>query len=267
MNRISSSSNLPWLRNRIAVMEVFGNITSSSRVAQQVRILHALREDKRVRAVVLDIDSPGGSAALSDHLHRALASVDERKPVIAHVRNVALSGGYLVICAARRIVALPTATIGSIGVIIAKPIVRDLMSRMGVQMYVSRVGEHKDMLQPWREPTPEEEQKLADLRDEIYEWFIATVSRTRGLEEDRVRSYATGEIFTAARGIDMGLVDELGDMDTALDMASEMGRVPRVLAYVRPRRPLFERLLAPVGSAMADRVLAAVEARLRFRVE
>jgi protease-4 len=261
------AQKLPWLRNRIAVFELHGAIAGGSRVAQQVRLLHALREDQRIRGVVLDIDSPGGSAALSDHLHRAVRSLADRKPVIAHVRSAALSGGYLVACAATRIVALPTAMVGSIGVIIARPIVHDLLERIGVQMYVSRVGENKDMLQPWREPTPEEDRKLAGLRDEYYDWFIDTVATRRNLEPSRVRELATGEIFTANRGHALGLVDDLGDIDTALDMVSELAKVPRVVTYARLRRPFLERLLSPVGSAAADRLLGEIEARLQVRAE
>lgn len=261
------AQKLPWLRNRIAVFEMYGPIAGGGRVAQQVRLLHSLREDKRIRGVVLDIDSPGGSAALSDHLHRAVLSLADRKPVIAHVRSAALSGGYMTACAATRIVALPTAMVGSIGVIIARPILRDLMERIGVQMYVSRVGENKDMLQPWREPTPEEDRKLADLRDEYYDWFIDTVAARRNLDPARVRELATGEIFTAARGHTLGLVDDLGDIDTALDMVSEMAKTPRVVTYARLRKPFLERVLSPVGSAAADRVLTEIESRLQVRAE
>ncbi|HXG35334.1 MAG TPA: signal peptide peptidase SppA [Dehalococcoidia bacterium] len=267
METLKIPSEFPWRRNRIAVLEVYGPITSGARVAQQVRIIHALREDQRVKGVVVDVDSPGGSAALSDHLHHAIKSLAGRKPVIAHVRNLGLSGGYLVACAAQKIVALPTAMVGSIGVIISRPIIKDAMQRLGVQMYVSRMGEHKDMMQPWREPTVVEERKLDSLRDEFYQWFIDSVAQSRGLDASKVREMATGELFTAAKGVEMGLVDQLGDMDTALDMMTEIARVPRNVTYARPRRPLLERALSPIGAAVANRLVTEIESRLQVRAE
>ncbi|MCS7276833.1 MAG: signal peptide peptidase SppA [Dehalococcoidia bacterium] len=251
---------------RIALVEVHGAIMQGARVAETVRLLRGLEENARIRAVVLDVDSPGGSAALSDLLHRAVLRLGRSKPVVAHVRSQALSGGYIVACAARRIVAPPTALVGSIGVIIARPVVRDLLERMGVKMFVSRVGEHKDMMQPWREPTPEEAEKIAALRDEYYQWFISLVAERRGLPEETVRSYATGEFFTAAKARQLGLVDELGDLETALDMASEMGRAPRQVVYVRPRRALLERLMAPVGRSLAEALVRELDARLGLQV-
>ena len=249
------------------MVEIHGPIMSGARTAEQVRLLQSVAEDRRVRAIVVDVDSPGGSAALSDHLHRAIAKADGQKPVVAHIRSTALSGGYLTSCAARRIVALPTALVGSIGVIIARPVVRELLDKLGIKMFVTRVGKYKDMMQPWREPTEEEVRKLDELRDEYYEWFIRQVANARKLEVERVRQYATGEFFTAAKAQKMGLIDDLGDMDTALDMASEMGKVPRQVAYVRPRRALLERLLSPVGTAIVRQVVTDLESRLATRVE
>lgn len=263
----SSAFTLPWMKERIVVLDIHGSITSGARVAEQVRLLRSMAEDQRVRAVVVDVDSPGGSAALSEHLQRAVTRLAEKKPVVAHIRNLGLSGGYLVSCGARKVVALPTAMVGSIGVIIARPVVRELLDKIGVQMFVTRVGKHKDMMQPWREPTQEEEQKLDSLRDEYYEWFIKTVAETRDLKPETVREYATGEFFTATKAKEMGLIDELGDMDTALDMASEMGRVPREVSYVRPRRALLERLLSPMSATLVRQVVAEMEARLATRVE
>jgi len=215
----------------------------------------------------MDIDSPGGSATLAEQLHRAVARLNRTKPVVAYVSNVALSGGYLVACAARRIVAPPTALVGSIGVIIARPVVRELLERVGIRIFVSRAGEHKDMMQPWRDVTPEEEEKLAALRDEYYQWFIQRVAQARSLPVEQVRTYATGEFFTAARAHEMGLVDDLGDLEMALDMACEMGRTPREILTVRPRRPLLERLLSPAGSALAEVLFRELESRLHLRVE
>jgi protease-4 len=266
MNQFPSLT-LPWQLPRIGVVEVFGVLGTTIRGAEYGRMLTALRDDPRVRAVVVDVDSPGGSASTSEHLHRAVAKVAARKPVIAFVRGSGLSGGYLVACAATRIVAIPTAVVGSIGVISIRPVVVELLQRLGVKVFVTKSGAFKDMFQPFREPTDEEQHMVQGLMNEYYDWFVEAVTRSRGLDQDKVRSLATGELFSARKAKDLGLVDELGDLDMALDMATELGRVPRRLAYLRPRRPILERLLGRTAQALVQEAAAEIEGRLYTRIE
>lgn len=257
----------PWSAPRIAVLEITGAIGVQVRGPEMVRTIKALADDRRVRAVVVEIDSPGGSASVSDAIYASLRRLSTRKPTVAFVMNGALSGGYLIACGASKIVALPTSLVGSIGVIFMRPVVQELMQKVGVKMVMTHKGTLKGMFQPWREPTPEEQQKVEALTDEYYDWFVKTVAESRGLDLETVRKYATGEMYSAARAKEMGLVDELGDMEMALDMASEMGRAPRRLQYVRPRRPLLERLLARGGASVASALVAEAEARLLPRIE
>ena len=258
---------LPWQAPRIAVLEISGQIGMQVRGAEMVRTIKGLADDARVRAVVVEIDSPGGSASVSDAIHRALGRLSKKKPTVAFVMSGALSGGYLIACAAQKIVALPTALVGSIGVIFMRPVVQELMERIGVRMVMTHEGHLKGMFLPWREPTAEEQQKVEALTQEYYGWFVDAVSRSRKLPEEVVRGYATGEMYSARTAKEMGLIDELGDLDTALDLAAAMGRAPRRLQYVRPRRPLLERLLARSGGALAQALLAEAEARLYPRIE
>ena len=258
---------LPWIAPRIAVLEISGPIGVQVRGPEMVRTIRGLTEDPRVRAVVVEVDSPGGSAPVSDAIHRALRRLAARKPTVAFIGSSGLSGGYLVACGASKIVALPTALVGSIGVIFMRPVVQELMAKVGVKMVMTHQGHLKAMFQPWREPTAEELQKVEALTGEYYQWFVDSVAKARGLDPEVVRGYATGEMFSAVRGKEMGLIDELGDMETALDIASELGRTPRRLQYVRPRRPLLERLLARGGSALAGALLAETESRLYPRIE
>jgi protease-4 len=234
---------------------------------EYVRTLSALARDPRIRSVVLDIDSPGGAASVADSIHRALRHLSARKPTVAFIRGAGLSGGYLAACGATKIVALPTALVGSIGVIMVRPVVQELMQRVGVKMVVTKEGRLKDMFQPFREPTDEEQEKVQALMEEVYGWFVDAVATSRNLEPAVVREYATGEMFTARRGKEIGLIDELGDWETALDMASELGRVPRRLQYVRPRRPLLERVLARGGASVAASLAAEIESRLAPRLD
>ncbi len=261
------TARLPWTAPRIAILEISGTIGMTVRGPEMVRTINSLANDARVRAVVVEVDSPGGSAPVSDAIYRSLRKLSARKPTLAFVLGSGLSGGYLIACGASKIIALPTSLVGSIGVIFMRPVVQELMERLGVRMEMTHQGRLKGMFQPWREPTAEEKEKVQALTDEYYRWFIDTVATARGLEPETVLGYATGEMFTALRAKEMGLIDELGDLDMALDMACELGRVPRRLQYVRPRRPLLERLLSRSGSSTAQNLLAEAEAWLHPRME
>lgn len=267
MNWLPRQVEGPWNAPRIAVLEIAGAIGVQVRGPEIVRTIKGLADDRRVRAVVVEVDSPGGSAAVSDAIFASLRRLSSRKPTIAFVMSGALSGGYLAACGASKIVAQPTALIGSIGVIFIRPVVQELLDKVGVRVVMTHKGALKGMFQPWREPSPEEQKKVEALTDEFYDWFVKAVAEARGLPLEVVRRYATGEMFTAAKAKEIGLVDELGDMEMALDMASEMGRVPRRLQWVRPRRPLLERLFARGGASVAGALIAEAEARLAPRID
>ena len=170
---LPSRADLPWNAPRIAVLEITGAIGAQVRGPEMVRAIRALAEDRRVRAVVVEIDSPGGSASTSPTRSTApSASSPTRKPVIAYVMNAGLSGGYLIACATHKIVALPTALVGSIGVIFMRPVVQELMEKVGVRMVMTHEGHLKGMFQPWREPSEEELKKVESLTDQYYDWFV-----------------------------------------------------------------------------------------------
>ncbi len=254
-------------RARIATLEVFGTIGGAVQPSTYVPLIDAVRRSRRVRGLLLDIDSPGGAAAASAELHAAVRRFAETKPVVAYIRGTGASGAYYIATAANRIVAMPDAFVGSIGVIAVRPIVAELLRRIGVEVAVQKSGRLKDMLQPWRAPTPEEEEKLQALLDEVYEGFVGAVARGRGLGEEQVRELATGEVFTARRAAGLGLVDQLGDMETALDVASELAGVPRrAPIQIRPRRPFLRRVLAGPNEDLAARLADEVESRLWGRV-
>lgn len=257
----------PWKAPRIAVLEISGTIGMQVRGPEMVRTIRALADDSRIRGVVVEIDSGGGSAPTSDAIHSELRRLAARKPTIAFVMNGALSGGYLLAAGARKIVAVQTALVGSIGVIVMRPVVQELMEKVGVKMQMTHRGDLKAMFQPFREPSKDEQGRIDALVDEYYDWFVDTIAKSRNLDPAKVREYATGEVFTGRTAKEMGLVDEIGDLDTAIDMVCEMARMPRRIQYVRPRRPLLERLMARGGASVASAMLAEADRRLQTRVE
>ena len=266
---VMQSLEMPWTKPRIAVLEISGAIGPQVKGPEMVRTIKSLREDDRVQAVVVEIDSPGGSAPVSDMIYRALQRLGKKKPVVSFVGTGALSGGYLIACATQKIVAMPTSLVGSIGVIFTRPVIEELMQKVGVKMVVTHEGKLKSMFQPWREPTPEETAKVQALTEEYYEWFVNAVATSRNMTTAAVTEIATGEMYSAGKGKELGLVDELGDFERATDLAKELANVvetPR-LQWVRPRRPLLERVLARGGASMMAAAFAEFEARITPRID
>ena len=245
-------------RSGVAVVEIHGVIGSHVRVPEYSRIFDAVARNKRHRALLLDIDSPGGSATGSEVLYRSIQRVAEEKPVYAYVRGLGASGGYYLACAASRVYALPTALVGSIGVIYLRPVLEQLLSKVGVEFSVYKSGEFKDMTGFWRSPTDQESAKFQELINEIYDNFVAVVAGGRSLEETAVREIATGEVMTAQKGISLGLVDQIGDFKDTLAAVAEAGNCRPLPRWLRPGRSLSQRLLgrSGIGQQSGGNILA-----------
>ena len=236
-------------RAGVAVVDIHGAIGPKIRISTYERLFDSIASSKRYRALLLDIDSPGGSAFGSEVLYYSLLRVAAQKPVVAYVRGIGASGAYYLCCAASKVIALPSALVGSIGVIYLRPIMEQLLGKVGVEFSVFKAGRLKDMSGFWRSPTQEEEGKFQDLLTEIYDNFVAVVASGRSMEDAKVRELATGEIFTAKTGLDLGLVDELGSFHHAVEAAAKLADVPRLRPrWVTPRRPFSERLMGRFGS-------------------
>ncbi|MBI4338957.1 MAG: signal peptide peptidase SppA [Chloroflexi bacterium] len=253
---------MPGLLRRkpaIGVIELHGTIGAGIRPGPYYQLLDRVERSPRIGVVLLDIDSPGGSVTGSEDLYLKVGRIAAKKPVVAFVRGAGASGAYLVACAATRIVALPSALVGSVGVISLRPMLAQLMERLGVGVSVNKSGPLKDMGAFYRPSTGEEETKLQGLVDELYGTFLERVATGRKMPVDQVRQYATGEVFTGARGVTLGLVDETGDFDAALDAAASLGNVPRRALYLRPPRPFRMRLLGRFASWAAEGLLEEAE--------
>lgn len=235
----------------VAVVELHGVIGSQLRDAAYARIFENIAASKRYRALLLDIDSPGGSASASETLHRSIQRVAEVKPVVAYGRAMAASGGYYLCCAAHQVITGPTAMVGSIGVIFLRPVLEQLLGRFGVEFFVFKGGKFKDMTGFWRGPTGEESERMQALIDEIYANFIAVVAQGRGLEEEQVRELATGEIMTGRRALEAGLVDRLGDFTDALHTAAALGQTRPRPRWLQPRRSFSQKLMGRTAAQSA----------------
>jgi len=247
---------------RIAIVRLYGPIADGPRSADWVETVRRLATHRAVPAVVLDIDSPGGSAAASDYLFLALKRLADRKPLVAHVRGVGASGSYLAAMAAHKIVVAPSSIVGSIGVISAGPRVPALLDRIGVRVEEHRAGRLKGMGAPWREDTDEERATEQRLVDAFYDRFVDRVAEGRHLERDRVVELATGEVWLGSRAVELGLADALGDIDDAIAAAAELAGVPAEASPVRLPRPLLMRLVDRFAIGLTASVADELETRL-----
>jgi protease-4 len=234
-------------RSSVAIVEIHGVIGNHVKIPEFSRLIDSVAGNQRLKALLLDIDSPGGSATGSEVLYRAIQRVAEEKPVYAYVRGMGASGGYYLACAASKVYALPTALVGSIGVIYLRPVLEQLLSKVGVDFSVYKSGEFKDMTGFWRSPTDRESEKFQELINEIFDNFVTVVAEGRSLDEAKVREIATGEIMTAQKGISQGLVDEIGDFKDALEAAAEAGGCKPTPRWIRPSRSLSQRIFARSG--------------------
>lgn len=258
-----------FLPPRVAVVEMHGVIGPRVRPYDFTQLLRQIAGNARYRAVVLDIDSPGGSAHASEDIYLAARKLAAKKPLVAAVRGVGASGSYMIACAAERIFAIPTAVIGSIGVISARPMVEELLEKVGVEMIVAKSGRYKDAGSFFRPPTAEERAREQDLIEAVHERFKEIVAEGRpGLDAEQVQALATGEIHLGLKAKALGLIDEIGDLDDAVDWVADRAGIEAKTVRLQPKRSLVQMALSRGASALADRIaLAAVEAMLATAAE
>ncbi len=213
---------------------LFGSASSSSLTMAD---LERAEKDRSLKAVVLRIDSPGGSASASQELYdQVLRLKKSGKTVVASFGDMAASGGYFVGAAADKIVAVPSTVTGSIGVISTVPNLEELYKMIGYKERVFKSGPHKDMLSPSRPLTTEEEEIMQELIDETYDQFVIAVANGRGLPQEKVRQLADGRIYTGSQAKEIGLVDELGGKREAIELATKLAGIkgePEVVEYRR----------------------------------
>jgi len=213
-----------------------------ARVPMLVRIREELTKaakDRDVRALVLRINTPGGTVTASDIIYREVMLFREetRVPVIAALMDVAASGGYYIALSADRIVAHPTTVTGSIGTIMVTANVEGLLGKIGVATNTFKSAEHKDMGSPFRTLTPEERAIFQSVIDELQRQFVAKVIERRRLPEAEARELADGRIYTAPQALDKRLVDAIGYMPDAIAAARSAAGLDeaKVIVYKRPR--------------------------------
>lgn len=244
----------PVQRKEITVVELEGQIFDSQ---EFVRDLEKLREAEEVKAVVVRINSPGGLVSPSQEIYSSLVKLREKKKVVASMGSVAASGGYYVACGAEKIVANGGSITGSIGVRIDHVNMEQLIALMRVEPQVLTSGPYKDVGSPLRPLRPDEEKLLRDIIADLYGQFRETVARERDLEGDALADVTDGRVFTGQEALAVGLIDQIGTLEDAIDLAAELAGIegkPDV-AYPREDRPSWLRFIVDEATQQFVRVL------------
>ena len=247
--------------DKIAVISLSGTITTgdssllsgSTINPQLVRdYLTRAEKDTAVKAIVLHIESPGGEIAPCQEILWEIEKVGEAKTIVVSMGGMAASGGYYISTKADKIVALPTTMTGSIGVISQVTNIEGLLDKLGIQIEIFKGGKYKDMYSGFREMTPEEKEIVQQMIDEYYESFVDVVAEGRGLSREEVRNLATGQIYTGTEAKKLGLVDELGDLNTAIDLAAGLAGIEApIVDYYQPPALTLWSLLGFVNAIQA----------------
>ena len=274
---------------RIAVIYASGEIGSGSSQNSPsgdqsigsdtvAKALNDAAADKTIKAIVLRVDSPGGSGLASDIIWRAVETANQKKPVVVSMSDVAASGGYYISASARKIIAQPSTITGSIGVLAGKPVMRGFYDWLGISnQYVMR-GKTAGMFRETEKFSDEERVKFEEwIKTTYYRDFVPKVAKGRGKDAQYVDSVAQGRVWTGGQAKDKGLVDEFGGLDRAIDVAKQLANIPAdkgVERVILPYPTTFLQQLLSGGGENANTeiekqraVLAAMpeDARRAFR--
>ncbi|MBA3296168.1 MAG: signal peptide peptidase SppA [Acidobacteria bacterium] len=258
---------------RIAVIYVVGVITSGSSnydstSGQSVGsdtmadILRKARADDSIKAIILRVDSPGGSAIASDVIWREVMLTRQTKPVIASMSDVAASGGYYISMPAHSIVAQPATLTGSIGVVLVKFAIGGTLQKLGMNMERVTSGRYADMYAPDKVFTKEERAKVLEQMQATYDAFVEKAAAGRHTTPERIDAIGQGRVWTGAQGKQIGLVDELGGLDRAIVIAKQQAKIDassEVELVIYPqRKSFFELVESPFGASGGSGMLGAL---------
>jgi protease-4 len=202
----------------VGVLQIEGTIDDSRGVLGELK---RFKEAPWIKAIVVRIDSPGGAVAPTQEIFDEIQKTQKRKPLIASLGGMATSGGYYIASACEKIVANPGTLTGSIGVIMQLGNVEELMKKVGVKGYNIKSGANKDIGSPFQPLSQEGREILQNLVDNVHGQFVSAVAQGRGMNEAQVRKLADGRVYSGAQAKELGLVDEFGTLDDAIEAAAK----------------------------------------------
>ena len=251
IGRSAGTSSRFAFGDKIAIVEIRGVIAQSSGIIDEI---HQYLEDDGVKAIILRIDSPGGGVGPSQEIHREILKGKVKKRIVTSMGSVAASGGYYIACASDLIVANPGTITGSIGVLMEFTNIEELFKKIGIKGVVLKSGEHKDIGSPFREMTPEEKRIIQEVIDNVHQQFIKGVGEGRKLDRSKVTQIADGRILTGEQAKELGLVDQIGNLDDAIDATAKLVGIdgkPDIL-YPKRKFSIWELLIRETVSAVLE---------------
>jgi protease-4 len=255
---------------RIGIVELKGEIGAGIRgsvdALEQLKIIKRYMDDADMKAVVVRIDSPGGAVAPSQEIYDELRKLADKKVVVCSMGNLAASGGFYIAMACPHILAEPGTLTGSIGVITQFANVKGLAERFDIKVETLKSGKLKDAGNPFRDMTPEDRVYWQALIDQVYLQFLSAVVEGRDIPEAEVRKIADGRVLTGQQAQELGLIDELGNFNDAVDAAKEKAGLtgePRLVYPPDERSRLFEDLMGGAVHSLADAVRSEVHHEAR----
>ena len=234
-----------------------GGVVGSNTLIEYIR---QARHDGSVRAIVLRIDSPGGSVTASDAIWRELMIArNERadRPIVASMSDLAASGGYYIATPAQVIVAQPSTLTGSIGIFGGKFVTGGIYEKLGAHIEATSIGKHAEMESPARPYSPEEVRKLQEQLQAFYDQFVEKVATSRHSTPEKIDALAQGRVWTGRQAKQNGLVDTLGGLDSAIAVAKERAKIPvdsQVELVVYPPRKSFLGILEDQFGGSGDQM-------------
>ncbi|MEW6067248.1 MAG: signal peptide peptidase SppA [Nitrospirota bacterium] len=207
---------------KVALVSIEGMITDSKDAIDEIK---TYMNDPFIKAIVLRIDSPGGAVAPAQEIYEEVKKAGVKKNIVVSMGSVAASGGYYIASPATKIIANPGTLTGSIGVIMEIPNIEGLMNKLGIKTEVVKSGEHKDIASAFRGIGKEEREILQGVLDNVHEQFIKAVAEGRKIPYAEVKKIADGRIFTGEQALNIGLIDELGSLEDAIQSAARLSGI------------------------------------------
>ncbi len=242
-NTASSSPLKITSKNAVGVVDILGEIVTADNFRKN---FNKFQKNKKIKAIVVRIDSPGGAVGASEEMYRIIKN--SKKPVVCSLGNVAASGGVYAAMGCDKVVSNMGTITGSIGVILFMPNISKVVDKVGFKMNIVKSGKFKDAGSPFKEIAEDEQNLLQNLVTKSYEEFLSIVATSRNLPVDKVRGFADGRIILGSQALEYGLVDEIGGLEKAGKIALELAKVkdgePEFIFVSKPRAILeiFEQL-------------------------
>ena len=262
---LRSMSGSTSIGQKVAVIDITGTITKSD---ETIKLIHGYRDNPSIKAMVIRIDTPGGSVAPVQEIYTELQKID--KPIVASMGGIAASGGYYVACAADTIMANPGTLTGSIGVIMQFTRLKGLYDKIGLEHQVIKSGEFKDTGSPFRGLTEEEKAVLQATVDDVYNQFVDTILEARNslLSRPEIVELADGRIFSGQQALDSKLLDRLGNLPEAIELAAELANIDGKPKVVRKEKKtsLLEQLLGIKQTRALDEMFSLPGVTFRYEL-